>query len=91
MAGVNKIIGYIAGPPVQSTGQSLEIWEFKVCYFVTGSVTGEYSGECQLAVDITQNETQIVNDLKVALAAYVEPRVFPAQGFAAVDVRGLNL
>jgi hypothetical protein len=65
--------------------------EFIIQYRCTGPVTGQINGEVVLQANATQNETQIKNDLSAALAAYLNPIVFPAQGYSASDVRGLNI
>jgi hypothetical protein len=62
-----------------------------VQYVVAGAVVGEIFGYALLRVDATQNDAQITNDLRTQLAAYVDPLISPNQGFAANDVRGLNL
>lgn len=90
MAGNSRVIGRVK--LITSSSSLLDTQaEFLVQYRCSGPVTGQIEGEAILVIDITQNDTQITSDLRTALAAYVNPIVFPAQAYAASDVRGLNL
>ena len=90
MAGSVRVIGLISHIS-QSTGQLPTHGEVIVQYRVTGEVIGEITGEVVVQVDFTQAEAQISSDVRTLLAAYVEPRIFPPQGFGVSDVRGCNL
>jgi hypothetical protein len=87
---VQKIIGKVVGIS-RSTETPEDEAEVIVNYMVTGMGTGARTGEVLFQINMTQNETQINDDIRTALAAYVDPLVGPPQGFAAVDVRGCNL
>ena len=86
-----KIIGRLSAPPSYSSGNPPEILDFTIDYYVTGAVTGPIVGQVVLTADGNGNESQISADLRTALAAYLDPLIFPPQAFGANDVRGCNV
>ena len=86
----NKIVGQVVAIG-RSDGNPDNTLDVVVKYFTSGPLTGQTSGELVVTVDMTLNETQVVSAIQTALAAYVDAAVFPAQGFAANDVRGCNI
>ena len=90
MAGNSRIVA-MAVSLGGSSGMPDTNAEFIIQYRCTGPVTGQTSGEVVLQANVTQNETQIKSDLSSALAAYLNPIVFPPQTYASADVRGLNI
>lgn len=86
----NKIIGNVIALG-RTTGQPDTNLDVVVRYYVTGQLTGKTEGQAVFSIDMTLNDTQIVTAIQTALAAFVDPLVFPNQGFAAVDVRGCSV
>lgn len=74
-----------------STGLADTDAEFVIRYRCTGPVTGQTQGEIVLIADVTVAEATCRNALSAALAAALNPIVFPAQNYTTSDVRGLNL
>ncbi len=89
MARQSRIIGHII-TITSSSNLTENQAEFLVQYRCSGLVTGQTAGETVLVCDITQAENAINNQLRAALAAYVDPLVFPPQSYVQGEVRGLN-
>ena len=85
-----KITGMVTAISHDS-GQPDDTLTFNVTYFVSGPVAGILNGEAIVHVDASQNDTQIGHDIRVGVAAWVDPLITPTQGFALADVRGCNV
>jgi hypothetical protein len=90
MAAQARILATIVGLG-GSTGMLDTQGEVLIAYHCTGPVSGAINGQVALKCDVTQNESSIKNELSTALAAYLDPLIFPSQGYTTNDVRGLNV
>lgn len=85
MAGNNRILAKINNFGI-SSGQPDNVVDFVLFYYCSGGLTGSISGETTVQADATQAESLLNIALKTALAAYVDPIVFPTQGYTVSDV-----
>lgn len=86
----SKIIARVSGI-TSGDGMAEGEAQYIIEYFCTGLNGSGFVGSALLISDATQNDTQITLDLRGKLAAIVDQLVTPTQGYAANDVRGLNV
>lgn len=92
MAATTTVAGRITGTGFTS-GNPVNIVDFIVKYHVASDagLVGPAEGEVAVKADILQNDTQITQDIRAALAAYLNTQLTPNPALAANNVRGCNL